>query len=211
VAIKYLENGHVTFPGTQPGKPSGAGVVRVFGTNQPNTQELLIEVLKWTTDGSGDDGRGRLLTVQNFDDGRCYQINDSEISVLRQREFPNPVSGIPGSSHEQCCVTDIMVPEDVPAGSLYTIYWVWQWPTKAGVPGPPHGKDEYYTTCSDLVVVIGPTQDGPLSPLPGEDHRRLLLKAFNLVLHLKQMPQAPIQAQNCIPSSRPKHRSKVVK
>jgi hypothetical protein len=178
VAIKYLENGHVTFPGTQPGKPSGAGVVRVFGTNQPNTQELLIEVLKWTTDGSGDDGRGRLLTVQNFDDGRCYQINDSEISVLRQREFPNPVSGIPGSSHEQCCVTDIMVPEDVPAGSLYTIYWVWQWPTKAGVPGPPHGKDEYYTTCSDLVVVIGPTKDGPLSPLPGQDPQTFAVENF---------------------------------
>ncbi|RKK66276.1 hypothetical protein BFJ69_g15540 [Fusarium oxysporum] len=71
-----------------------------------------------------------------------------------------------------------MVPEDVPAGSLYTIYWVWQWPTKAGVPGPPHGKDEYYTTCSDLVVVIGPTQDGPLSPLPGQDPQTFAVEDF---------------------------------
>jgi hypothetical protein len=84
VAIKYLENGHVTLPENQPGKPNGAGTVYVFGTSEPNNNELLMDVLQWTRDGTGGSKRGRLLTAQNLDDGRCYQINGGNISIARQ-------------------------------------------------------------------------------------------------------------------------------
>src|SRR5205814_1767912 len=87
IAMKYLENGHITKPETN--KTAGGGTVFVFGTNQPRDAELLLDVLEWTSDGRGGDGRGRLLTARNFDDGRCYQINSESISIARQQKFPN--------------------------------------------------------------------------------------------------------------------------
>ena len=169
VAMKYLENGHVTLPQTPPGKPQGAGTVFVFGTSQPSDSDLLTEVLLWTTDGTGGDGRGKLLTAQNFDDGRCYQINDGDISESRQEEYPNPTPNQPGSVNEQWCETDVPIPKDIPIDTLYTLYWVWQWPTAPGTPGLPNGKDEYYTTCSDINIVAGSVEGAPSNPLPQQD------------------------------------------
>jgi len=170
VALKYLENGHVTFPQNQPGKLPRAGNVYVFGTNKPDQSEMLTNVLEWTADGSGGDRRGRLLATTNFDDGRCYQINNSSISLTRQKDFPDPIPGQPGSRHEQWCETDIALPGDLPVGSSYAIYWVWQWPTQPGVdPNLPQGKDEYYTTCSDLDIIAEPIRNGMSNPLPNQD------------------------------------------
>jgi len=45
IALKYLENGHVTLPQNQPGKLPGAGTVYVLGTSQPDDNEVLTEVL----------------------------------------------------------------------------------------------------------------------------------------------------------------------
>jgi hypothetical protein len=101
VAMKYLENGHVTLPQIQPGKPQGDGTVFVFGTSQPTDNDLLTEVLQWATDGTGGDGRGKLLTAQNFDGGRCYQINSSSITESRREECPNPTPNQPKSVNEQ--------------------------------------------------------------------------------------------------------------
>jgi hypothetical protein len=168
-AMKYLENGHVTLPQNTPGKPVGGGTVFVFGTSQPSDNELLVDVLQWTSDGTGGDGRGRLLAAQNFDDGRCYQINTGNISVSRQQEFPNPVQGQPGTVNEQWCETDVAIPSTVAVGSTYTVYWVWQWPTAPGTPGALEGKDEYYTTCSDIDIVAGPLQSKAPNPLPQQD------------------------------------------
>jgi hypothetical protein len=167
--MKYLENGHVTLTNNTPGKPPGGGTVFVFGTNHPSDNELLTDVLQWTINGAGGDGRGRLLAAQNFDDGRCYQINSNSTSAARQQEFPDPVPGQPGSVHEQWCETDVVIPSDIAVGSTFTIYWVWQWPTAAGTPGVPEDKDEYYTTCSDIDIVPGPLQSGVPNPLPQQD------------------------------------------
>jgi hypothetical protein len=179
IAMKYLENGHVTLPQTQPGKPQGAGTVFVFGTSQPSNDDLLTEILQWTADGTGGDQRGRLLASQNFDDSRCYQINGGDISVTRQEKYPNPIPGNPASVNEQWCETDVLVPTEVSIGSSYTLYWVWQWPTKAGTPGVPDGKDEYYTTCSDLDIVAGPFQGVALNPLPQQDPQIAAVPNFN--------------------------------
>lgn len=46
VAIKYLENRHITLPQNVPGKPQGAGTVYVFRTSEPNNNKLLTEVLR---------------------------------------------------------------------------------------------------------------------------------------------------------------------
>ncbi|KAK4952312.1 hypothetical protein LTR66_013746 [Elasticomyces elasticus] len=71
VAMKYLENGHVTLPDDQKGKPRAGGTVFVYGTTRPSQTETIADVLKWTADGSGGNKKGLLLAAQNYDDGRC--------------------------------------------------------------------------------------------------------------------------------------------
>lgn len=153
-SIKYLENGHVTLPQNQPGKPPAAGTVFVYGTTQPKDDEKIVDVLEWSADGRGGDGRGSLLTAQSFDDGRCHQINSGAISTQRQQQFPDRVPDQPTSNVEQWCETDLMIPASAAPNSKLTLYWIWQWPTAPGVdPTYPDGKDEYYTTCADVEIV----------------------------------------------------------
>jgi hypothetical protein len=94
IALKCLENGHVTLPQNQPGKTPGAGTVYVSGTSQPDDNEVLSEVLQWNPEGTGGDRLGKPLTIQNFDNKRCYQISNGNICISRQKEFPNPIPGI---------------------------------------------------------------------------------------------------------------------
>ena len=158
VAMRYAENGHVTMPGggkDKWGKPRLGGTVFVFGTSQPSTQELLLNVLQWTRDGQGGDKRGRLLSAQNFDDERCYQPgNGMVLSGERLAKTPNPHPGQPGTQTDLLCETDVQLPLDVPTEEPYTLYWIWQWPTAPGKDeGAPKGKDEYYTSCIDVDMV----------------------------------------------------------
>lgn len=152
VAMKYLENGHVTLPWNQPGKPLEGGTAYVFGTTKPLDDEKIVDVMKWNKEGNGGDGRGWLLSAQNFDDGRCHQINDCVLSVERQAVFPNTIPG-QNVSAEQWCESDVQIPKNVQPGTL-TTYWVWQWPTSPESECVyPDGKDEYYTTCADFEIV----------------------------------------------------------
>lgn len=150
VAMKYLENGHVTAPVA--GKAGSGGLVYVYATSQPKQNETLANVLKWAP--QGDLAQGRLLAINNYDDLRCYQINDAnKVSLSRQQTNPDPIPGQPGSKHEQWCETNFQLPKDAAAGSL-SVFWVWQWPTLPSMdPGLPKGKDEIYTTCSDVEIV----------------------------------------------------------
>jgi hypothetical protein len=154
VALRYLENGHVSLPNNQLGKPASAGLVYIYATTNPKPDEKLTNVLNWTMDGNLDEGR--LLNINPYDDGRCYQINDSgnsPISTQRQAEFPNPIAGQPGTNHELWCQNNIKVPDDA-ADNTLTVYWIWQWPTQPNVdPNLPEGKDEIYTSCMDFDLV----------------------------------------------------------
>jgi hypothetical protein len=152
VAIKYLENGHVTQPYIPAGKPAGSGTVYIFGTYEPNATETLVNVLSWTADGKGGDGKGWLMSSQNYDDGRCHQLNQAPISINRQMSDGNHVPGQPTSQLEQWCESDLLIPADAPVGKTLTTYWVWNWATAMQTEGTMCGKDEYYTTCSDFFV-----------------------------------------------------------
>jgi hypothetical protein len=149
-------NQTVNFPRLQVSPGSYVAVKYLDNATQPSKNKMLTDVLQWSADGTGGNQLGRLLTAQNFDNGRYYQINTGNISVTRQNEFPGPTPGQPGSINEQWCETDIIIPNDLQVNSTYTIYWVWQWPTEPGAPGLPNGKDEYYTTCSHLDIIAGP-------------------------------------------------------
>ncbi|KAL4911794.1 hypothetical protein BDW62DRAFT_196233 [Aspergillus aurantiobrunneus] len=153
VALRFQENGHVTLPEGQIGKPSNRGTIYVYGTQESKEGEKLLDVHKlWNKDGTGGDGRGVLLAERDFDDGRCYQVNDGEISQRRQAEFPHEADQSMGM--DLWCQADIAIPSNTPSGKPYTLYWVWDWPTMPGAdPSLPDGKQEIYTTCMDVDVV----------------------------------------------------------
>ncbi|KAK2060767.1 hypothetical protein LY76DRAFT_399136 [Colletotrichum caudatum] len=128
VSLRYQENGHVTLPNTPENKPLNRGTVFIYGTTQPKADDILFDVHRqWNTDGTGGDGRGRLLATRNFDDGQCYQINDQSISQERQKKFPHEAAQPMGG--DVWCQSAVQLPEDLAQNSDYTLYWVWSWPT----------------------------------------------------------------------------------
>ena len=148
IALRYQENGHVSLPQNTPGKPPGSGTVSIYGTSSSAPEDTLLGIHNiWTIDGLGGDRRGQLLSRQYFDDGECYQINSGPISEDRQRRFPHVPDDIQGA--DLWCRNIVTLPEDLVTGSLYTLYWVWDWPTAPGTTGLPSGKIEIYTTCMD--------------------------------------------------------------
>lgn len=151
IALRYQENGHVTLPWLNTGKPSHSGIVYVYGTNEPKKDDKLLDIYKtWTLDGKGGDGRGRLLTSQYFDDGQCYQVNVGDISMDRQARFPRAVEAGSFQGANLWCQTDVPLPKDVTVGKDYTLYWVWDWSTidDTGKVTAP----QLYTSCMDVSI-----------------------------------------------------------
>ena len=152
VALRYQENGHVTLPENQPGKPPNRGTLFVYGTTQPQEDDKFLSIHRvWTADGQGGDKRGVLLSTRDYDDGQCYQVNGGEISLTRQKTFVHTANPLMGA--DLWCQQDIQIPASAPSGQPYTLYWVWDWPTMPGTAGFPEGKQEIYTTCMDVDIV----------------------------------------------------------
>lgn len=126
VALWHMENGHTTLPQNQPKKPHNRGTIFIYGTSNPNPQEKLFDVhLLWNRDGTGGDKRGVLLATRNYDDGNCYQPNNGVISIDRAQKLAPD-----GAKHDEelICQSDIQLPSDLKPGSVYTLYWYWDWP-----------------------------------------------------------------------------------
>jgi hypothetical protein len=154
IALRYQENGHVTLPQNQAGKPPNRGTVYVYGTTDPRENDTLLAIHKvWNGNGTGGDGRGVLLSTQNFDDGRCYQINSGNISTIRQKTFSHQANQLMGA--DLWCQQDIALPSDAPTGKPYTLYWVWDWPTLPSADRK--ALNELYTTCMDINVTDNKT------------------------------------------------------
>ncbi|KAH6634267.1 hypothetical protein B0J18DRAFT_13743 [Chaetomium sp. MPI-SDFR-AT-0129] len=139
VAIKYRENGHVSRPDkTDPGRPINRGTVYLYGTTENDLSNVnLMDVhLKWTSDGKGGNGKGKLLATRNYDDGQCHEAPPSDgdlegIVAYRTKKFSTPQILL--------CQNDVMIPQDAPVGKVYTVIWVWDWPLmkEVGVAVPP--------------------------------------------------------------------------
>jgi hypothetical protein len=146
IALRYQENGHVSLPEAQVGKPSNRGTNYVYGTKTSSPDDALLAIHRtWSPDGKGGDGRGVLLSTQSFDDGQCYQVNGGPISTQRQQQFKHTATPMMGA--DLWCQQDIAIPSDLTPGSTYTLYWVWDWPSLTS------GVQEIYTTCMDIDIV----------------------------------------------------------
>ncbi|KAL8700252.1 MAG: hypothetical protein Q9201_005549 [Fulgogasparrea decipioides] len=169
VALRYQENGHVTLPQNQPGKPSNRGTVYIYGTTQPSPDDKFLSIHKvWNPDGTGGDKRGKLLATESFDDGQCYQMNGGQISTQRQGQFKHKADPIMGQ--DLWCQNNFRIPRDAPSGKPYTVYWVWDWDTAPGTAGQPKGLQEKYTTCMDISVSQTQGNAQSHANLPGSVH-----------------------------------------
>lgn len=168
IALRYQENGHVTLPQNQPGKPANRGTVFIYGTSNASDSDTLLSIHKvWNAEGTGGDGRGALLATQNFDDGQCYQANGGNISLQRQEEFTHVATNPMGVN--LWCQVDFTIPTTVQTSGQYSIYWVWDWPTAVGTVGQEAGLNETYTSCLDLNMVSGTGTSKSLDFKTGQD------------------------------------------
>ncbi|PKS08243.1 hypothetical protein jhhlp_005185 [Lomentospora prolificans] len=164
VALRYQENGHVSLPETQANKPLNRGTVFIYGTTVPADDDKLLSIHRvWNAEGTGGDGRGRLIATRNYDDGQCHQENNGEIATSRMAEFPKAADPLQGTG--LWCQVDVRIPDDIEAGSTYTLYWVWDWPTLkpeavedsvSGIyetQGDTVATPEVYTSVVDVSVV----------------------------------------------------------
>jgi hypothetical protein len=126
IALQYLENGHTTLPDNQPNKPRNRGTVFLYGTSRPEAEEKLFDVhLRWNRNGDGGDGRGMLLATRNYDDGQCFQPNAGPLNMQRANENANEGAK---PDQELACQVDLKLPDNLEPGSIYTVYWYWDWP-----------------------------------------------------------------------------------
>jgi hypothetical protein len=128
LALRYLENGHVSLPDGQPNKPLNRGTIFIYGTTQPRADDTIVAIHGvWNRDGTGGDGRGRLLATRNYDDGQCYEANGGSISAQRQGTFKKAAKDPMGIN--LWCQADLQLPDDLPIDGTLTFYWLWDWPT----------------------------------------------------------------------------------
>lgn len=123
IAILHFENGHTTVPESSPDKPLNRGTIFLYGTDEPRDEEKLFDVhLAWNQDGTGGDKRGRLLATRNYDDGQCYEARGEGLALERATTLGvDPMTPL-------ACQSDLQLPDDLEPGTVYTIYWYWDWP-----------------------------------------------------------------------------------
>ena len=205
IALRYEENGHVTLPQNQPGKPANRGNVTVYGTTQPRPNENFLDIFKqWNEAGTGGDKRGRLLATQPFDDGRCYQKNGGAISQQRQQQYPHSSDKVTGE--DLWCQNDFKLPADVPTGKPYTLYWVWDWPTQPGAdPGLPQGKAEIYTSCMDIDIKTSAQRRSlnDVRAIAGQDFSNMAISSYMSSMTQPAASSAPAQPAQPVASSAP--------
>ncbi|KAI9855645.1 MAG: hypothetical protein M1813_009691 [Trichoglossum hirsutum] len=106
IVAQYLENGHISAPAV-PG--SIIGNIYWFGSGGQDTvgedDTTFEEVQSW----KNALGRGRLLNVTPFDDGTCGRGDPT----------------LP-------CRSAFQIPPDAMTGSVYRIYWLWDYSSKLG-------------------------------------------------------------------------------
>ncbi|KAJ4297031.1 hypothetical protein N0V88_003947 [Collariella sp. IMI 366227] len=139
VAIQYSENGHVSrADSANQFKPINRGTVYLYGTTDNDLTDVnLVDVhLKWTADGKGGNGKGKLLATRHYDDGQCHEVipdsGDIEEITTYRKEHVSKADSL-------MCQSDLQIPGDITAGQVLTVIWVWDWPDMniPGVAVPP--------------------------------------------------------------------------
>jgi len=148
IVLCYQKNGHITLSSNISGKATSE-TASIYDTNQSLLSDTLHDIHNvWNALSTEGDCQSWLLVQQLFDDSMCYQLNTERISQERQALYSS--DSLQGKN---CwCENKVQISDDVMKG-LYTIYWVWNWPTSLRTLRDLKRKTEIYTTCLDIEVV----------------------------------------------------------
>ncbi|KAL8381406.1 hypothetical protein RB595_005600 [Gaeumannomyces hyphopodioides] len=163
IALRYLENGHVTKWMDSPPKPKNQGTVYIYATTKPKDNEQFDNVhKKWTADGNGGDKSGWLLATRNYDDGRCYEDGNPNAEQRKSEYKISNQASTDGQGMNHWCQNDIQLPDNVKPGQDITLYWVWDYSTISTRQGAPDNEHlgsvkvtttEFYSSCMEIAIV----------------------------------------------------------
>lgn len=158
IRLQWSENGHITKPWNNPPSKDNTGLVFVYGTVESQATDAFNSIhWQWTPTGTGGDQRGRMLAAMPFDNLDCYQFTDassglSPIESERAARNPRPGSADPEQGRNLWCTVDVSLPTNLPDKTIYTLYWVWDWPTEAA--GSLEWETQVYTSCMDIDIIV---------------------------------------------------------
>lgn len=156
ITATYTENGHISKPEAADAVP---GDIFWFGTTETMSGDsipTLKEVMEWTADGSGGNGKGfKMSGATDFDDTRCIEDNGTPIALQRQPA--------------QACQSSFRLPQDIDSEHL-TVFWVWDFSAKLGIAAA-ETHTEWYTSCMDFVMKsdTAATQNVPTTEAPSSN------------------------------------------
>ncbi|KLU81287.1 hypothetical protein MAPG_00378 [Magnaporthiopsis poae ATCC 64411] len=163
IALRYLENGHVTKWMDSPPKPKNQGTVYIYATTKPKDNEKFDNVhKKWTADGNGGDKSGWLLATRNYDDGRCFEDGNPNADQRKAEYKIANQASTDGQGMNHWCQNDIQLPDNVKPGQDITLYWVWDYSTISKRQGAPDNEHlgavkvttpEFYSSCMEVAIV----------------------------------------------------------
>ena len=152
VALRYQKNDHITLTQNNSSEKLSLGTISIYETTVSRPQNSMLKIHDvWNSIDRGEDRRGRLLFTQNFDDGRCYQINDNFLFKKRQQKYSHASDSL--QEQNLWCKIIVILSLDLVPDNLYTLYWIWDWSTVAGTSSLSFEQIQLYTTCLDVMIV----------------------------------------------------------
>jgi hypothetical protein len=137
--LLYQENGHVTRV-QEDIAHLNSGTISVFGKLHSSPADTLQGLF----DKVNQDSDVRLLSKRSFDDGICFQNNNTP-KAQERKEVPKQRSYLEVEGEDVWCGIEVVLPSETVTSDMYTIYWIWEFDGS--------GFDEKYTTCIDVMIL----------------------------------------------------------
>ncbi|ETS74781.1 hypothetical protein PFICI_13265 [Pestalotiopsis fici W106-1] len=147
VAMQYAENGHVSFPDLTPRGYLG-GNVMIYATTEDVTDVGINDALySWNAEGTGGNGKGKLIASHFFDDGQCFE-NPNSSPIRDERAAKTNVSSL-------LCQSVAQLPEDLETDGTVNLLWIWDWGQNPNIAG--ENTTEIYTSCMTVNLTASDT------------------------------------------------------
>lgn len=137
VAMQYAENGHVSFPDLTPRGFKGGNVMIYATTEDVNDVGINDALYSWNAEGTGGNGKGKLIGSHFFDDGQCFE-NPNASPIRAERAADTNLTSL-------LCQSVSQLPEDLETDGTVNLLWIWDWAQNPNIAG--ENTTEIYTSC----------------------------------------------------------------
>ena len=152
VALRYQKNDHIILTQNNSSKKFSLDTISIYETTISRSQHSMLKIHDvWNSVDRDEDKREKLLFTQNFDDERCYQINDNFLFKKRQQKYSHASDSL--QEQNLWCKIIVILSLDFVFDNLYTLYWVWDWFTIASTSNLSFEQIQLYITCFDVMII----------------------------------------------------------